>query len=111
MMTIAEYQEKAARTFCAELTSSQMFYHALHGMCSELGEINGILQKQYQGHEVNAAHMKSELGDLMWFVTEFCVANGWTLEEVCAENNAKLLNRYPNGFETERSLHRAEGDV
>ena len=27
------------------------------------------------------------------------------------QSDAKLRNRYPNGFEAERSLHRQEGDV
>lgn len=33
------------------------------------------------------------------------------LETVLQMNVDKLRNRYPNGFEKERSLHRQEGDV
>lgn len=36
---------------------------------------------------------------------------GYSLEEVCMKNIEKLRARYPEGFDTERSLHRKEGDI
>jgi NTP pyrophosphatase (non-canonical NTP hydrolase) len=110
-MSLNEYQELAARTIDNSLEDFQLFAHSLHGMAAEVGEIHGIVQKHYQGHEVNDEHMKKEAGDLLWFIAEFCTSCGWTLEEVAAMNIAKLKARYPDGFEAERSLHRQEGDV
>lgn len=37
---------------------------------------------------------------------------GWKAERMIHDEQIpKLEARYPNGFEAERSLHRAEGDV
>lgn len=47
----------------------------------------------------------------MWFIAEYCTACGWTLEEIAQMNIEKLMARYPDGFEAERSLHRKEGDI
>lgn len=110
-MTPTEYQRLAARTINNDLTESEQIRHSLLGMCSELGEIQGIYQKKYQGHSVSPAHLKKELGDLLWFAAEYCTANGWTLEDVMATNIKKLEARYPDGFEEERSRNRKEGDL
>ena len=106
-----EYQELAARTINPELNAVEQENHALHGMVGEIGEIHSLYQKKYQGHTLDHNHVKKELGDLMWFVAEFCTAWGWSLDDVMAMNIEKLKARYPQGFETEKSLHRAEGDI
>ena len=110
-MTFNEYQALAARTIDKNLTPKGQLMHSLHGLSSEVGEIHSIFQKQYQGHKVDETHLKSEAGDLLWFLAELCTAHGWELEEVAQGNIDKLIARYPNGFEAERSLHRAEGDI
>lgn len=72
-----KYQDLSMRTINKQLSSDEMTNHAILGMCSEIGEIAGLYQKVYQGHGLDLAHVKSELGDLMWFVAEMCTANGW----------------------------------
>ena len=62
-------------------------------------------------NQVIEEHAKKELGDLLWFIAEYCTAMGWTLEEVMTQNIEKLKARYPKGFEYEKSLNREEGDV
>ena len=110
-MTGNEYQIFAARTINKKLSTHQVEQHALHGMVSEVGEIHSIYQKTYQGHSFNALHIKKELGDLLWFVAELCSAYGWKLEDVMELNIEKLKARYPEGFEIDKSINRAEGDV
>lgn len=112
-MTGNEYQRLASRTIRTDMTRIETEYHALHGMVSEIGELHGIYQKHYQGHyeEAEEEHLKKETGDLIWFVAEYCTANGWKLEDVMRTNIEKLEARYPKGFSVERSEHRAEGDV
>lgn len=110
-LTANEYQKLAARTINPDLKSVEMSYHALHGMSGEVGEINSIYQKVYQGHKMDEKHLKKEVGDLLWFVVEYCTAMGWELEDIMLMNIDKLNIRYPEGFEVEKSLHRAEGDV
>ena len=109
-MTGNEYQVLAARTI-GDIDDAAKANHALHGMVSEVGELHGIYQKFYQGHEMDAEHIRKELGDLLWFVAEYCTANHWRLEDIMQTNIDKLRARYPAGFEAERSLHRAAGDI
>ena len=80
-------------------------------MASEVGELHSLYQKVYQGHEFDGEHAKKEVGDILWFIAEYCTAMGWQLEDVMEMNIEKLKARYPKGFEAERSLNRVEGDI
>lgn len=105
------YQKMAARTINPNISSIGQVDHALKGMVSEIGEINGIYQKVYQGHAIDYKHLKKELGDLLWFIAEYCTALGWDLGDIMQMNIEKLKDRYPEGFTTERSLNRVAGDI
>ena len=105
------YQKLAARTINHHLTELEIELHAVHGIASEVGEIHGIYQKEYQGHPIDNEHLKKELGDLMWFIAELCTVEEWNLSDVMELNIDKLRARYPEGFEADKSLHRAEGDI
>ena len=110
-MHMNEYQKAAARTMNPALYREQQAYHALHGMTGEVGEIHSLYQKAYQGHIIENEHLKKELGDLLWFIAEYCTAMDWTLEEVAQMNIDKLKARYPEGFSEDKSLNRKEGDI
>lgn len=111
VMTGNEYQKLAARTIDPNLTPAAQERHALYGMCGEIGELQSLYQKEYQGHKFDGLHAKKELGDLLWFVAEYCTAMGWSLEDVMTANIEKLQERYPDGFDNWHSLHRKEGDI
>ena len=106
-----EYQNLAARTINPELYDYEVEMHALHGMAGEIGEIHSIYQKTYQGHNFDWTHLKLELGDLLWFIAEFCTAQGWNLEDIMQMNIDKLCDCYPDGFKSEQSLNREKGDI
>ena len=110
-MTFNEYQRLARRTQNENLNQEQREDHALHGMAAELGEIHSIYQKELQGHEFSTAHVMSELGDMLWFMAELADVLGLTLEHIAAHNVDKLRARYPDGFDADRSMHRADGDI
>lgn len=110
-MTLTEYQNLAARTIDSQLNGSEQMSHAMFGMVGELGEFFSIYQKAYQGHEPEIDHVKKELGDLLWFIAEYCTAFGWDLNEIAQMNIDKLRARYPDGFDKEHSLHRKDGDI
>ena len=105
-MTAKEYQELAARTINEELSDKEKLLHALHGMAAEVGEIHSMYQKLYQGHKFNSNEMMKELGDLLWFIAEYCTVFGWNLEYVMQMNIVKLEARYPEGFSEEKSVNR-----
>lgn len=106
-----DYQNKASRTINKSLEEKDLTLHALHGMVGEIGEIHSLYQKVYQGHPMDKEHLIKEVGDLLWFISEFCTANGVMLGDVMERNIEKLKARYKEGFSVEESLNRAEGDV
>ena len=111
-MTPNEYQKLAMRTCSIPYgLKKKMLYHAVFGLTSEAGEVAGILQKQYQGHDIDKEHLKKELGDCCWMLAEACTALGFDLEDVMETNINKLKARFPDGFDVEKDLHRAAGDV
>lgn len=110
-LTGNEYQYLAARTIRNDMNFVQLEHHALHGMVGEIGELHSLYQKIYQGHNFEVEHAKKELGDLLWFIAEYCTANGWNLDDVMQLNIDKLKARFPEGFEVDKSLNRAEGDI
>ena len=85
------------------------------GMQAESGEFSEIIKKiVFQGKHFDEDikfHMKRELGDVLWYWVQGCLALGFTPEEVMKENISKLEKRYPNGFEIHRSEVRDEGDI
>ena len=106
-----EYQKLAVRTCNINDDKVDMLCHGVFGLTSEAGEVAGLLQKVYQGHEFDEEHMKKELGDCMWMIAEICTALEFPLDDVMQTNIDKLKARYPTGFDPDKSLHRKDGDV
>jgi len=85
------------------------------GINAEGGEFLEIIKKViFQGkpwNEDNREHLIIELGDLLWYVAQACMALGITFEEVVETNVKKLEKRYPGGqFDIYYSENRAEDD-
>lgn len=110
-MDAREYQKLAARTINKNLNAAEQELHALFGMSSETGELLGLYQKKYQGHDMETEHVKKEVGDLLWMIAEFCTSWGWDLGQIMELNIDKLKKRYPEGFKAEQSINRKDGDV
>ena len=110
-MTLNEYQLLAARTINPALTEDEVEQHALFGLASEVGEVLGLWQKRLQGHEIEEEHLLKEIGDCFWMLAELCTVDGYTLGEVGRMNIDKLRARYPDGFDTEHSIHRKANDI
>tara|TARA_B100002019_G_C21209170_1_gene568418 strand:- start:659 stop:1069 length:411 start_codon:yes stop_codon:yes gene_type:complete len=86
------------------------------GACAEAGEFTEIVKKiVFQGkpvNEENVFHMKRELGDIMWYIAQACMALDVSIDEIIAMNVEKLAARYPDGaFDVYYSENRKEGDV
>ena len=110
-MNFNEYQKAALRT-AKEMDNCKQLMNAALRICGEGGEVADMVKKSaFQGHSMNVTHVAKEFGDVLWYLAVGAKAIGIDLEEIARMNLAKLEARYPNGFEVERSLHRAEGDV
>ena len=86
------------------------------GISAESGEFMEIVKKMiFQGkpcNEDNLEHLKIELGDIMWYFIQACIALDISPEEVIEMNVEKLKARYPGGeFDVYKSENRKEGDV
>ena len=86
------------------------------GINAEGGEFLEIIKKMvFQGkpfNEDNREHMIIELGDLMWYAAQACMALAVSFDEVIARNVKKLERRYPGGaFDVYYSENRAENDL
>ena len=64
-----------------------------------------------QGHDLDKEHLAKELGDIAWYLAEAATALDMSLEDIFEANLAKLKKRYPDGFETQKSKLRLEGDL
>lgn len=110
-MTINEYQKLAMTTQNPALSERDVLLNGVMGLCGESGEAIDIVKKWLaQGHELDKAHLAKELGEIAWYLAETATALGLTLEEILQANIDKLKARYPEGFSTEKSLHREELD-
>jgi NTP pyrophosphatase (non-canonical NTP hydrolase) len=86
------------------------------GLTAEGGEFAEIVKKiAFQGKPYNdqsRIHMIKEMGDVMWYIAQGCIALGTNLDEVLEMNVEKLTSRYPEGaFRVFRSENRQEGDI
>ena len=112
-MTINEYQAAALRTAQTDkLTANELLLNSALGLCGESGEVADLVKKhRFQGHDLDFDHVAKELGDISWYLAVGAYAIGFDLETILQMNVDKLENRYPNGFSTDRSLHRDKNDV
>jgi len=85
------------------------------GLSGEVGEFNDIVKKLiFQGKEIDddtKKHLKSELGDICWYMAQALIALDSSWEEVFDINVGKLSERYPGGFDALKSASRKEGDI
>ena len=86
------------------------------GMSAESGEFLEIVKKMvFQGKpwtSDNREHLIIELGDVMWYVAQACMALDISFEEVLERNVKKLEKRYPGGsFDIHDSENRAADDL
>ena len=85
------------------------------GISAESGEFMEIVKKMiFQGkpaNDDNLEHLKIELGDIMWYVAQACMALEVDMNDVLDTNIKKLEKRYPDGHFAEfYSENRQAGD-
>ena len=111
-MELNEYQNKAMTTCLPTCMTPLYMFGLLHEEAGELqgkhnkalrhGLIdykdnqmvfNGTFEEQMEWEE----ELKKELGDVMWAVAGICEVFRWQMDEVGAENLAKLSDRMRRG--------------
>ena len=85
------------------------------GLAAESGEFLEIVKKMvFQGkpwNSDNREHLIIELGDVMWYVAQACMALDISFDDIVRGNVKKLEKRYPGGsFSVDKSENRKAGD-
>jgi len=110
-MNFKEYQKGAARTFAEnpdKLHPNQFSeLHCAIGICTEAGELLDAYKKHiYYKRELDLVNVKEEIGDIMWYIANFCTVMGIELDELLHANLDKLKLRYPDKFDTDKAINR-----
>lgn len=109
---ISIYPAIVERTWRKDLDKKDRINNALLGMNGEIGELTDLFKKSfYHGHEEDVVHIALELGDVLYYLCALSNELGLDFSELCYENMEKLWDRYPKGFDSDKSLHRKEGDI
>lgn len=111
-MLFNDYQKEAMRT--AEGMNKSQFptvnsytLNGVMGLNGEAGEVIDIVKKHlFQGHKLDKDHLIEELGDCLWYIAVAAKGLNVTLDDVAMWNIKKLKERYPAGFNEDRSINR-----
>lgn len=108
-MTLNEYQTLAYRTSNHDLTNQGLVENGVMGLCGEAGECIDLVKKaMFQGHKLDREKLIDELGDVLWYAAQLATGLDIPLGEVALRNINKLKERYPDGFDSAKSIHRKE---
>jgi NTP pyrophosphatase (non-canonical NTP hydrolase) len=107
-----EYQTETKRTMASLSKEPLNLAIAGLGIAGEAGEVADYLKKVVgHGHELDKAKLCAELGDVLWYVSFIATLVDVPLAEIAQQNVAKLRKRYPEGFESKRSIQRESEKV
>lgn len=111
-MKINEYQKAALRTASEMNEQYPRILNGVLGLAGESGECVDMVKKNlFQGYELDKEHMAKELGDVAWYLAVSADAIGYDLETILQMNVDKLMKRYPDGFDSDKSINRKKGDI
>lgn len=105
-MEISKYQVEAARTNATIEPGYAMLenLHMVMGMTTEVGELMDVFKKNLAYKKpIDWVNAKEEIGDLMWYIVNFCNINGFDIREIMQTNIDKLQARFPDKFSTEKA--------
>jgi NTP pyrophosphatase (non-canonical NTP hydrolase) len=100
-MDFNDYQQKSRKTAAYPAIGHAVIYPTL-GLVNEAGEVAGKVKKVFRDkdgqidNETREA-LKSELGDVLWYIAQVCTELGLSLDEVAQANIAKLYDRLERG--------------
>lgn len=94
--TVMKYFDKDKYFTCARVME----------LCGEFADV--VKKHTFQGHELNVHKLYEILCLILHGIAALFDFIGYTFEEGLQMNVDKLRKRYPNGFETEKSINREE---
>lgn len=109
MMTFQNYQRQTDRAIPDHDSRKDAILHWCIGLSEECGEVMSVIKHHYYGGEAfdDEAFVK-EVGDVLWYTAALCREVGIDMEAAAELNAAKLMHRFPNEFDNNRSEQRHE---
>jgi len=100
-MELNEYQSKSRKTASYPSIGHSVIYPTL-GLSSETGEVAGKIKKIFRDKggvigEAEREALRSELGDVLWYLTQVCTELELSLDDVARANIEKLYSRLERG--------------
>ena len=100
-MNFTDYQTQSRRTANYPAIGHPVVYPTL-GLTNEAGEVAGKIKKIFRDKggvigEAEREALKSELGDVLWYLAQVCTELDISLEDVAEHNLKKLLDRLERG--------------
>lgn len=106
-MNIKEYSEAIKRTRADLKYKEKDNLHMILGIVTESGELADVFKKDMAyNKKVDWVNVSEEIGDLLWYICNFCNINGIDVEEVMGKNVEKLKTRYPEKFTENKANNR-----
>lgn len=107
-MDFSDYQTKSRRTAKYPVIGHPVIYPTL-GLANEAGEVAGKIKKVFRDKDgqINTETLealKSELGDVLWYIAQVSTELGLSLDDVAEYNITKLYDRM------ERDKIKGDGD-
>lgn len=101
------YQQQAHRTLNYLETDQLNAIHMLLGLGSEVGELMDAYKKAIAyGQELDLTNVIEELGDIKFYISNFCTLLNINEDVVGQKNIDKLIARYPDKFSNENAENR-----
>ena len=106
-MNLDEYGKNAKRIMAILRTETMDDLHMILGMVTEVAELADVYKKYIAyGKDLDFINIQEEIGDLMWYVVNFCTLNNFDLEKILETNINKLNTRYPEAFAKHQANNR-----
>lgn len=106
-MNTKQYQNAASRTFPNLASQFHDELHMAMGLVTEAGEVMDIFKRKHAyNREIDYVNLKEELGDVLWYIANFCNIHGWDMEDIMDVNINKLQIRFPEKFTEFHALNR-----
>lgn len=102
MLDFTTYQKQALTTAVYPGCGTGNYTYPALGLAGETGEVCEKIKKIIRDHdgivsEERRALLAKELGDVLWYVATLASELNLDLQEIAAENLAKLMRRQANG--------------
>jgi len=100
-MDMNEYQQRSRKTALYPVIGHPVIYPTL-GLANEAGEVAGKIKKVFRDKDGQISDetrqaLKSELGDVLWYIAQVATELGLDLEDIASSNLDKLYDRMERG--------------